>query len=142
VIPTVIAQLAAGRTELELGTLDPVRDFTYCLDTATAFLAVGFAPDHVVGQVFNAGTGHGVSIREVVELITQKLGLEARVVSRPERLRPERSEVARLVCDASRLTAATSWKPQYSLEDGLARTIAWFSDPANLARYRPLIYTT
>jgi NDP-hexose 4,6-dehydratase len=140
VIPTVIAQLSAGTTELKLGALDPVRDFTYCADTAAAFLAVGSAGDHVVGGLFNAGTGRGVSIGELVQIICHETGREATIVQQAERLRPPRSEVERLICDASKLAAATSWKPEHSLEEGLARTIAWFTDPGNLARYRPLDY--
>jgi len=142
VIPTVISQLGAGRGELRLGALDPVRDFTYCADTAAAFLAVGFAGDQVLGQLFNAGTGRGVSIRELVRIICHEMGREATIVQEPRRLRPASSEVDRLICDSRRLEAATSWKPEHSLEEGLARTIAWFADPANLASYRPLDYST
>ena len=123
-----------------LNVLEPVRDFTYCADTAAAFLAVGFTGDHVLGQLFNAGTGRGVSIRELVQVICHEMGREATVVREPERLRPPRSEVDRLVCDSRKLEAATSWKPEHNLEEGLARTIAWFTNPVNLAHYRPSDY--
>jgi nucleoside-diphosphate-sugar epimerase len=68
------------------------------------------------------------------------MGGQARAVTDTERLRPERSEVQRLWCDNSLIRSLTGFEPQYALEDGLRRTVEWFAEPGNLARYKPDIY--
>ncbi|WP_328917220.1 MULTISPECIES: GDP-mannose 4,6-dehydratase [unclassified Streptomyces] len=141
VIPTVIGQVAAGEREVTLGDLRPTRDFTFVRDTAAAFLAVGTAPaESVVGRTFNAGTGGEISVGDLVRLIGKLMDADLAVREDARRLRPSGSEVMRLVCDASRLRAATGWAPAHSLEDGLARTIDFFRDPAHLARYKTTVY--
>lgn len=141
VIPTVIGQVAAGEREVTLGDLRPTRDFSYVQDTAAAFLAVGTAPaGQVVGRTFNAGTGGEISVGDLVLLIGKLMETDLHVREDPQRLRPAGSEVMRLVCDASRLRAATGWAPAHSLEDGLARTVDFFRDPAHLARYKTTAY--
>ncbi|GAA1936705.1 SDR family NAD(P)-dependent oxidoreductase [Kitasatospora viridis] len=137
VIPTVIAQLAAGEREITLGDLRPTRDFMFVEDTAAAFRAVGTAPaDTVVGRTFNAGTGREISVGDTVALIGKLMGADVTVKEDEQRLRPADSEVFRLVADATRLRTATGWAPAHSLEQGLERTIAFFRDPANLSRYK------
>lgn len=141
VIPTVIGQVASGEREVTLGDLRPTRDFTFVRDTAAAFLAVGTAPaESVVGRTFNAGTGGEISVGDLVRLIGKLMDADLAVREEARRLRPSGSEVMRLVCDASRLRAATGWAPAHSLEDGLARTIDFFRDPAHLARYKTTAY--
>ncbi|MFE0046213.1 SDR family NAD(P)-dependent oxidoreductase [Streptomyces albireticuli] len=141
VIPTVIGQVAAGERVITLGDLRPTRDFSYVADTVAAFLAVGTAPaDAVVGRTFNSGTGEEISIGDLVSLIGKIMDAELDVRSDEERVRPAASEVMRLVCDASRLRAATGWAPAHTLETGLARTVDFFRDPNNLARYKAGIY--
>jgi NDP-hexose 4,6-dehydratase len=136
VIPTVIAQVAAGRTQVVLGSLLPTRDFNYVRDTARAFIAAIRGPaKSMVGRTFNAGSGREVSIAATVELIGEVMGRQVEVVADSQRIRPEGSEVMRLVSDSSALHAATSWKPEYTLEDGLAATAAWFCDPRNQVHY-------
>lgn len=141
VIPTVVAQVAAGRREIRLGALDPTRDFNYVADTVAAFLAVGGAEDKVVGEVFNAGSGREVTIGDLVRTIASVMGADVDVVADPSRLRPSGSEVMRLLADRSKLEAVTGWTPATTLEQGLDATATWFSDPANLARYRVDTYT-
>ena len=142
VIPTILAQLAAGQSEIHLGDVRPTRDFTFVEDTVRAFMAVADAPlEAVVGRTFNAGTGVEISIGDLVAMIARAAGREVAVVEDAERLRPPGSEVMRLVCDSSRLIEATGWKPTMSLADGLARTAAWFGRPENLARYKWNTYT-
>ena len=137
VIPTIIAQLLSGSGEVRLGDLRPTRDFTFVRDTARAFLALGEAPaDAVVGRVFNAGTGQEISIGDLAAHLSGATGRAAEIVEEAARLRPPDSEVLRLVCDSSRLRAATGWRPEFDLARGLEATVAWFSDPANLERYR------
>ncbi|MGZ4711015.1 MAG: NAD-dependent 4,6-dehydratase LegB [Acidimicrobiales bacterium] len=137
VIPTVVSQIAAGARQISLGSLEPTRDFNFVADTADAFVSVVRADDaDVVGRVFNAGSGHEISIGDTVGLIGEVMGVEVEAVLDPARVRPAGSEVQRLVCDSSALHAATSWKPAHTLEEGLRATATWFADPANLARYR------
>lgn len=141
VIPTVVAQLAAGATVIELGALTPTRDFLFVKDTADAFVAMGTAPAaDVVGRVLNAGTGAEISIGGLVETVAEVMGRDVEVRQDPRRMRPEGSEVQRLLADASALRAATGWAPQHDLRKGLAETVDWFRDPTNLARYRTSSY--
>lgn len=141
VIPTVIGQVAAGERTITLGDLRPTRDFSYVRDTARAFLAVGTAPaGSVVGRTFNAGTGGEISVGDLVQLIGKLMETDLDVIEDEQRIRPAGSEVMRLVCDASRLRDATGWAPDHSLEQGLEDTIAFFRDPANLARYKTDLY--
>lgn len=141
VIPTVIAQVAAGQTEITLGDLRPTRDFTFVKDTANAFRTVGTAPaESVVGRTFNAGTGGEISVGDLVTLVGKLMGVDLVVKEDEQRIRPTNSEVMRLVADATRLRRATGWAPGFSLEQGLEQTIEFFRDPANLARYKTDIY--
>jgi NAD dependent epimerase/dehydratase len=141
VIPTIVSQLAAGSTEIQLGALDPTRDFLFVADTAQAFVTVGTAPaSAVVGELFNAGTGVEVSIGQLAEDIVRLMGKDARVTEDPQRIRPKGSEVMRLIADASKLRERTGWKPAHTRDDGLRETIEWFLDPVNLALYKPNQY--
>jgi NAD dependent epimerase/dehydratase len=137
VIPTIISQLAAGREEVSLGALEPTRDLVYVADTAQAFIAAASAPlPDVGGRVLNAGTGEEISVGDLAELIARLMDRPLRIASASERLRPEASEVMRLVADASRLRELTGWSPTRTLEQGLAETIEWLAEPVNLARYK------
>ncbi|HEX6128521.1 MAG TPA: GDP-mannose 4,6-dehydratase [Candidatus Limnocylindria bacterium] len=141
VIPTIIGQLASGGSTVHIGAVAPTRDFTFVTDTAAAFVAVGSAKaDQVVGRELNAGTGIEISIGDLVATVARVMGRSYEIVTDPDRLRPEGSEVMRLVCNASALRDATGWAPQVELAEGLRRTAAWLSEPANLARYRTGAY--
>lgn len=125
IIPTVITQLMKG-SEIRLGHLHPTRDLTFVTDTTAGFLAAANADD-LIGTAVNVGMNHEISVGDLVGLIASLMGVQARIVSEPERQRPALSEVDRLVCDNTRLRQHTSWQPQYSLERGLRETIAWFA---------------
>lgn len=141
VIPTVIGQVASGQRTITLGDLRPTRDFSYVKDTVAAFLAVGTAPAaDVVGRTFNSGTGEEISVGDLVRLIGKLMDADLEIRTDQERVRPGASEVMRLLADASRLRAATGWAPAHTLDEGLAATIAFFRDPAHLARYKTGIY--
>ncbi|MEW6252700.1 MAG: SDR family NAD(P)-dependent oxidoreductase [Planctomycetota bacterium] len=136
-IPTTISQALTGN-RLRLGSLEPVRDLTFVKDTAQGFLAVGLAPQ-AVGQVVNLGVGHGDSIGTVVRLILRLLGKENMPIEQdPERVRPEKSEVRRLISDNRRAREQCGWTPRYGLEEGLQQTIDWVR--RNLERYRAEAY--
>jgi NAD dependent epimerase/dehydratase len=137
VIPQIITQLASGSKQLMLGALDPTRDFSYVLDTASAFITLGEAPaSAVLGELFNCGPGDDIAIGKLAEDIARLMGVEADIVEDPKRLRPKDSEVMRLVCDATKLRERTGWEPRYTRDQGLRETIEWFRDPANLARFK------
>lgn len=141
VIPTVICQALEGRRDVRLGSLAPVRDFTYCADTAAAFLAAGTATDEaVVGKTFNVGSGEAISIGDLVALIGEVVGSPLRVEADDQRVRPDCSEVSRLVCDSGLFRSTTAWFPRFTLREGLELTVKWFSEPANRAQYRSTTY--
>jgi dTDP-glucose 4,6-dehydratase len=144
IIPTVITQIASGRQRLELGALSPTRDFNYVTDTVHAIAAVLDSPESI-GEVVNIGSGFEVGIGEVVTLIAEIMGADPKIVSIEERIRPEGSEVRRLVADNSKARRLLGWVPEYAGRDGLKRglesTIRWFSDTANWKRYRLGGYT-
>ncbi len=138
VIPTIITQLLAGRAEIHLGALSPTRDLTYVADTCRGFLALA-ACDAAVGREVNMGSGAEISIGELAQRLMAQIAPTARVTTDEQRLRPERSEVERLLCDASLMRSLTGWAPEVSLDDGLARTVAWFRE-RGLAGYKTDIY--
>lgn len=137
VIPTVITQLLTGKTEIHLGSLTPTRDFNYVKDTAAGFMAIADCPA-AVGEEINIATGREVSIGELAEEMIRQINPAARIVTDTERLRPEKSEVNRLLGDASKLRAMTSWQPAYSFEQGIAETVAFLRE--NLSQYKADIY--
>ena len=123
IIPTIITQ-ALQAEEIHLGNLDALRDFTYLDDTVAAFIKAAETPG-IDGETFNLGSGHEVSIRELSDEIVALTGSRARVVVDEERLRPEKSEVVRLLADNSKARRVLGWAPQVELREGLTRTIAW-----------------
>jgi len=136
VIPTILSQALAGAT-LRLGTLETTRDFTYVEDTARGFLAVA-AADDALGEVVNIGSGVEVSIREIVRIAGEIVGRELKVEGDEQRMRPEKSEVSRLLSDSSKAERLAGWRPQVQLRDGLERTARWIAEHRHL--YRPQEY--
>jgi len=143
VIPTIISQIAAGARRVQLGALHPTRDFSFVTDTARAFEAV-LLSEAAVGQVLNAGSGFEVSIGDTARLIAAVMDAAIEICCDEQRLRPAKSEVERLFADNSRLRATTGWSPAYGGADGfrrgLAETVAWFTAPGNLGRYKAHAY--
>lgn len=139
VIPTVITQLLAGQTELRLGSLTPTRDFNYVKDTAAGFMAIAES-ERTLGQEINIASQQEISIGEIARLLIERLNPKARIVTEDQRLRPEKSEVERLLGSNRKLLELTDWRQAYSFDQGLDETLAWFRQPGNLARYKPEIY--
>ena len=137
VIPTIITQVLAGNRTIRLGNLNPTRDFNYVRDTVSGMLAVGLS-DLTVGQVVNIGSGKEISIGDLVELIKGIAGSEFVMEQEETRVRPEGSEVERLVCDNRRAFELTGWTPKYTLAEGLRETVDWFKQ--NLHLYKPEMY--
>ena len=128
VIPTVIGQVLAGAKEIKLGSLHPTRDFNFVTNTADAFIALAEANEGVHGEVFNAGSGREISVGALVDLIAQLSNRKVSVIQENERLRPDKSEVERLLADSQKLMTQTGWRPAISLEEGLVQTIAWHKE--------------
>lgn len=143
VIPTIITQIAAGAQEIRLGAVHPTRDFNYVQDTVRGFVAVAEA-DAAIGQVVNIGSDYEISIGDTAKLIAERMGREVTISCDDERLRPAGSEVERLWGANAKAKALTGWEPQFAGREGFGRgldeTIAWFTEPSNLARYKTDIY--
>ena len=138
VIPTIISQLA-NKSKVKLGSLSPTRDFSFVQDTANGFLAAAQS-DAIVGQTINLGSGFEISIKETAETIAKLMNTELELVDDEQRVRPENSEVERLHASIEKAKTVLGWQPQLKglagFETGLTQTIEWFSNPANLARYK------
>jgi len=136
VIPTIITQCLAGDT-VHLGSLEPTRDFSYVTDSVEGYLLAA-GTDKVVGMTINLGSGREISIGDLARTIMEMTGSAATIESDERRLRPEASEVDRLLADNSLARSLLGWRPQVTLEDGLARTIDWIRQ--NPERFRPGTY--
>ena len=136
VIPTIITQALAGEV-VRLGNLDAIRDFTYLDDTVEGFLLAGQA-GLWDGETYNLGSGQEISIGDIAELIFKIMGKQPVIQVEQSRLRPEKSEVLRLISDNQKAKAALGWQPNVGMEEGLRRTIAWIN--AHLDLYNPEEY--
>lgn len=134
VIPTVITQLLSGKTELNLGNLTPTRDLTLVLDTVRGFHEIAVS-NKLFGEVTNIGMKTEISIGDLVKKIAEIMKVEVTVKSEEERIRPDKSEVERLLCDNTKIMTITDWKPESTLEEGLKLTIEWLKK--NLELYKP-----
>ena len=137
VIPTIITQLLAGKTEIKLGSLTPTRDFNYVKDTVQGFISI-YESEKTVGEEINIATQKEIAIGQLAEELIRQINPATRIICDKERLRPEKSEVNRLLGCNEKIMRLTDWKPQYSLEEGLKETIAFFRD--NLYKYKVDIY--
>lgn len=137
VIPTIISQLLAGKNEIHLGSLTPTRDFNYVKDTVNGFYEISKS-DKTIGEEINIATQQEISIGRLAQEIISQINPEAKIICDEERLRPENSEVNRLLGSNKKIQELTDWKVQYSLEQGIRETIEWVR--ANLGRYKTEIY--
>ena len=137
VIPTIITQLLTGKTEIKLGALTPTRDFNYVKDTANGFFQI-YRSDKTIGEEINIATQQEISIGQLAQELIRQINPAAKIVCDEQRLRPEKSEVNRLLGSNQKIRALTDWAPQYTFEQGLAETISFLKD--NLDRYKPDIY--
>lgn len=143
VIPTIITQIASGKTKIKLGALRPTRDFNYIKDTVQGFIAVA-KTDMSLGEVINIGSNYEISIGETAELIAEVMGKKIEIETEHLRLRPVKSEVERLWADNSKAKRLLGWEPAYGnrngFKKGLAETIEWFTNPDNLKHYKADMY--
>ncbi|MES0328371.1 MAG: GDP-mannose 4,6-dehydratase, partial [Gammaproteobacteria bacterium] len=139
VIPTIITQLLSGESEIKLGSLDPTRDFNYVIDTVEGFIALAES-DKTIGEEINIATGAERTIGDLANFLIQQLNPDAKINLDQARLRPEKSEVDRLLGDNKKISAMTDWTPKHDLEAGLLKTIEWFKKPENLSQYKSWLY--
>lgn len=139
VIPTIITQIASGKRRIKLGALHPTRDFSYVDDTVRGFISA-MSCEALNGTVTNIGSGFEISIEDTVRTIAELMGVQIDIECDAVRLRPEKSEVERLFASYQKAEKLMGWKPKYGelggFKRGLSRTIEWFTDPANLTRYK------
>lgn len=137
VIPTIITQLLAGYEEIKLGDLTPTRDFNYVKDTVQGFIEIAKS-ENTIGEEINIATQRETSIGELAEELIRQINPNAKIVTDKQRLRPEKSEVNRLLGSNEKIKKLTNWEPKYTLETGLAETIEWFKK--NMDKYKAGIY--
>ena len=135
IIPTIISQLLNGKKEIELGSLSPTRDLTFVKDTCAGFEEI-YKSDSLFGEVTNIGMKAEISMGDLAKLIAKLMNVELSIKSLDERIRPKNSEVERLYCDNTKLLKYTEWKPNYSLEQGIAEVIEWMKMPKNLNYFK------
>jgi dTDP-glucose 4,6-dehydratase len=136
VIPTIISQLYKGES-VKLGSLTPTRDLNFVSNTVSGFLAAA-EPEAALGQTINLSSNREISIGDLAHLIAQLMGKPIDIITDSQRIRPENSEVERLLGSGEKARQILNWEPQITLEDGLTQTIAWMAD--HIQKYRPEIY--
>jgi len=135
IIPTIISQIFNGKSEIELGSLTPTRDLTFVKDACTGFEEI-YKSETLFGEITNIGMNAEISIGDLAELIAKSMNVKVTIKSTDERIRPGKSEVERLFCDNAKLLKHTSWKPNYTLEQGIGEVIEWIKKPDNLKLYK------
>lgn len=139
VIPTIISQLLAGKNEIRLGDLKPTRDLLYVEDTVRGFHAIAQC-NELIGEEVNIATQSEISIGDLAKELINQINPNAIVVLEDDRLRPSKSEVFRLFGSNEKIKSHTDWTPQINLKMGLEKTIGWFSNKSNLAKYKTDVY--
>lgn len=137
VIPTIIMQLLDGKSEIKLGSLHPTRDFNYVKDTAKGFVEI-YKSEKTIGEEINIATQREVSIGELAKELIRQINPKAQIVCDEKRLRPEKSEVERLLGCNGKIMRLTDWRPEYTFEEGIAETINFMKN--NMQRYKTDIY--
>jgi NAD dependent epimerase/dehydratase len=139
VIPTIITQIANGEKQIKLGDVTPTRDFNYVEDTCRGFLALA-SSEQTIGEVVNIGSNFEISVGDTLTLIKKIMQSDVEFIIDDQRLRPEKSEVNRLWCDNSKINNLTQFLPEHTIEQGLRKTVEWFTNPVNLKKYKHDIY--
>lgn len=131
IIPTIIGQILEGKKKILLGNLAPTRDLTYVEDTVSGFLAA-FRTDKIIGEIVNLGTGTEISVGNLAKQIALLMAKDIEIVEDPQRLRPAKSEVERLLSNPDKMKRLTGWEAKTSLTEGLEKTIRWLSKQSDL----------
>lgn len=139
VIPTIITQLLNGVEQIQLGDTLPTRDLLFVKDTVRGFHTIAQSVN-TIGEEINIATQEEISIGDLAQTLINQINPKASILTQEERLRPEKSEVKRLLGSNEKIKILTDWTPQYTLAQGLQETIAWFSEKENLRQYKHDIY--
>jgi NAD dependent epimerase/dehydratase len=139
VIPTIITQMLNGASSVKLGSLHPTRDLLYVKDTAKGFTAIARS-EKTIGEEINLATGQEISVGELAGLVAELTKSNATITSENQRIRPEKSEVERLLGCNKKALKLTGWQPVYDIRTALSETISWFADKNNLVKYKSDIY--
>jgi len=139
VIPTIITQIANGMKEIKLGSITPTRDFNYVEDTCRGLVALAES-EQSISQTVNIGSNFEISIADTLNIIKELMNSDVEFIIDEQRIRPDKSEVFRLWCDNTKIEKLTGFKPQVSIQEGLQRTIDWFTDSQRLEYYKARIY--
>ena len=139
IIPTIITQIASGKKQIKIGDLSPTRDLNYVEDICRGFIALAGC-EEAIGETVNIGSNFEISIRDVFNLIKEIMKSDVEAVSEKDRFRPKKSEVYRLWCDNKKINDLTGFKPKVSIREGIEHTVAWFTIPKNLKKYKINIY--
>jgi len=139
VIPTIITQLLNGEKEIKLGDITPTRDLLFVKDTVKAFEEIAKS-SNTIGEEINIATQTEITVGDLAQKLIDRINPSAKIICEEQRLRPEKSEVRRLFGSNEKIKKLTSWKPLYSLDQGLDETIQWFSAKENLSQYKHSIY--
>ena len=139
IIPTIITQLLSGKKKIKLGALQPKRDFVYVKDVADAFIEI-VKSDRTIGEEVNIATQEEISIGDLAKKLIDMIDPVAEVIEDKARIRPEKSEIMRLLGSSKKIMELTNWRPRYSLDEGLKESIKWFRDKGILRLYKPDIY--
>jgi nucleoside-diphosphate-sugar epimerase len=131
IIPTIIGQILEGKKRILLGNLTPTRDLTYVEDTVSGFL-VAARTDKIIGETVNLGTGTDISIGDLAKQIALMMNKDIEIGEDPQRLRPAKSEVKRLLSNPDKMKRLTGWEAKTSLAEGLEKTIQWLSERKDL----------
>lgn len=137
IIPTVVTQLLTGLEEIQLGSLTPTRDFSYVKDTVSGFAAIAKA-ENTIGEVINIATGTEISMGQVADELIRQINPKAKICCDAQRIRPEKSEVNRLLGCNKKINDLTGWNPEYTFKQGISETIEWYRN--NLKAYKTDIY--
>ena len=131
VIPTIISQVLLSDSKIKLGSLAPIRDFSFIRDTVDGFIRMAEIEESI-GKTINIGSGKGIAIGELVERIGKIIGKKIEVEINAERIRPQKSEVFELICDNKLAKKILNWEPRYSLDKGLSETVSWIKSNINV----------
>ena len=137
IIPTVLIQGMAGKSRIRLGNTQTTRDFNYVTDTVEGFIRIAESRE-AIGQVINIGSGQEITIASLVGKVSKILGVDMKVKTARERVRPSSSEVFRLCADNTKSKKILGWKPKVRLEEGLRRTAEWLMK--HKGQYRENMY--
>lgn len=144
IIPTIITQILNGVRDIKMGNIEARRDFNFVEDTVQGFLKAGDCSKESLGEVFNISSEVDYSIKEVVELISALMNIKVNMVIEEKRIRPEKSEVNRLLGNSQKAKKVLGYLPRFAGEEGfkeaLLMTIKWFSHIDNLKQYKSNLY--